>query len=210
MIRLFTLLAGILALTACNIERMDHDPAGMGMGCEEDVTATSAIDDSPTVCAAFCNHLFSCGNIAPDGYEGCIGQCHAKFSVAPAKTRAGCECVTQAACPASGVYACPGAPIPTASSAGSSTGSTGSSADAGSTGVPRKSGVYACTKNIDCAWSEDCVAGACEVRCKASCECHASESCVANYCTAAAPAPKVCATDCECPSGGTCVAGTCK
>lgn len=224
MIRMSAFALVFLFLNACHVE-MDRglDRGHPGDECPDDADATSSADDSGTVCAAFCNHLFTCGSIAPDGYEACVGGCHTKFSVAPAKTRAGCQCVTASQCPADGVFSCPGAPLPgtdktgaSSGSAGSGSGGAGSTADGGSTAstdagsASSDVGVYACTKNIDCAWSEDCVNGACRVRCKASCECHSAESCVGNYCTAAAPAPKSCVTDCECPSGGQCVGGACK
>lgn len=213
MFRCLLFLVAVVSSTACHVENMGNG------GMVPDFTKASR----DTVCSAFCNQLFTCGTIEPQAYDGCIGTCHAHFDSDESSTRTGCKCVTEAACQSSATSKCKGAPMPgtpvttgSASSsidAGSSAADAGSSrsggGDAGSTVTPRKSGAYSCGKNADCAWSEDCIGGLCEVRCKASCECHNAESCVNNYCVAAVAPPKACVTDCECPSGGKCLANTC-
>lgn len=213
--------AALLLLGGCHIENhgehdwTDYDEA-----------------DSGTVCASFCNRLFSCGNIGPGQYASCVDGCESKFAKDEWQTRAGCKCVAKATCQDAKSYGCAGAPIPGVSGpatetpgpntpdtatpdtatpgpdASSPPPDTSTPAPDTTGGVPPKA--YTCKVNADCIASEDCVSGYCLVRCNASCECHLGETCQAGYCSLPVAPAKTCVADCDCPSGGKCVSGKCQ
>ncbi len=214
-------LATLFLLASC---RIDSHREG---GCEGDPFGDDGPDpagnkaERALVCTGFCTRLATCGNIGMEQFDTCVDVCGTKYDKNAATTRAGCECVTASTCKPASSYLCPGAPLTAAINAGqtAATPATGSqTADAGSsapdttvTPMPRKSGAYVCSVGSDCAWSEDCVFGVCQVRCKASCDCHTAEVCTGGFCAlpGSAPVKQSCASDCDCPAGGKCATGTC-
>lgn len=171
--------------------------------------------DGGAVCSSFCGHLVTCGDIGSKQVAACTDTCEAALAGRNGNSALdGCKCVMKAACGDSSY--CSGAPVPGIATASSKPGaaSSSSSADAGSssdaTPSATPSGVYTCKSNAQCAWSEDCISGACLVRCNASCECHAKESCSAGHCSLPVAPASSCKTDCDCPSGKKCMVNVCK
>lgn len=213
--RALSLLAplALVLFAGCHIE--SHGPHGHG-GMWTDFEHAGRAE----VCSAFCDRLFTCGNVSDGQFDTCMSTCEDRFDEAEDATREGCQCVTWSSCQPSDGYACEGAPMPDlgpgskpgqATDAGSTDTSSGGSDAGGSkpdTGTSKP--MYTCASNADCVSSEDCIAGYCLVRCKASCECHSQESCVGGYCSVTIVPAQSCANDCDCPAGGKCVQNQCQ